>query len=422
MAAAAAGRPTSKRRAALLVLVGAVVVVAAVAFVLEGGRVGAWRGAEGAGGSSRGRVSPSPSPSPAPQVKTPQAVEPPPRVEELRLVPQFEQPPDNKEKQQTTSPPMSPDATPGFPNPVLNPNPNPTSYNPTPAPTIAPTARQRRRHRTSPSGPTATTTANNNQTFPPLSPLHPSFHTGGPLNFPRVCAYTSPHLLRLILEWRDRVQIPALSSPAESKWLYFYVSSKVKGGGLADRFKGVVATFLLAIATQRAFAIHWRWPNDIQRYLTSSAAIPWASAPRAPEPGEGATLIYCENVADSGCAFPLPSSDERVYLLNTNLQWAEELWGDVRFRAGLQKLGMPASEFSEKNPGIDIRNFFGCLFHSLFYPVGGAREKFADISSRAAHLPLVCAQIRMGVGSERGWQDSNAYVVEKDLALSLIHI
>ena len=201
-----------------------------------------------------------------------------------------------------------------------------------------------------------------------------------------------------------------MADPDNAKWLYFFVSSEFQGGGLADRLKGITSLFLLALASQRAFGVHWTFPVAIDRFVTSSY-IPWVSAPPA-QMREGVHFRHCESQISMYCAYPIDPTWQTA-LISANLPWGDHVFGDLDFRRDMMRLGVDKRDFSAA--GMLQSNFFGCIFHSLFAPIGRTRDNFRALTRQLGNAPLVCAQIRMGSAGGQQWFDTEAFIREKDL-------
>jgi hypothetical protein len=99
------------------------------------------------------------------------------------------------------------------------------------------------------------------------------------------CTAISPQFTRAPLRYSYFIQTPAierlrtehdLPSPG---WLFYECSGGSLCGGLADRFKGIVNTLLLALLTQRGFGVDFSSPLPIQEFL-EPAVLEWLdSAP-----------------------------------------------------------------------------------------------------------------------------------------------
>jgi len=72
-------------------------------------------------------------------------------------------------------------------------------------------------------------------------------------------------------EWQLKYQAlhqDIISNKREAKFLVYYCPSTNKGcNGYGDRVRAMVSLFYLAILTDRAFLIHFKGPQPLERFL-----------------------------------------------------------------------------------------------------------------------------------------------------------
>ena len=242
--------------------------------------------------------------------------------------------------------------------------------------------------------------------------------TSPPKDATDYCASAPRGLANAVHAWIDAVQRPALQTPNEKEWQYFYVSKDIHCGGFADRMRGVMAAFLIALATNRAFGIQWTFPTVLTNDLTSNV-VPWHEAPPPDTSRSDTALHNCDGIPNLACGFP---PNARVELLATNMPWVERLLAVPDFLAALSSKGISlpwtrsAANITHLVVSDDaFANMFPCLFGMLFKVTGAAARELEALERESRGAPLACAQLRMGKGQERGWKDTESFLLTENL-------
>ena len=171
-----------------------------------------------------------------------------------------------------------------------------------------------------------------------------------------------PAFVRAVQKWMRDVELPLLLGKTtfeETHVLYHIVSpDSGSGGGFADRMKGVVATFMMAVATKRAWSMTWDYPVELYSYLGWNE-VPWPAIPR---PDQSARKMRCVGKLLS-CAFPL--LDDKHITVEANLAWGQELLDNADFlkllRTNYESRTRRLRPTSRGSPSrICTRACFGC--------------------------------------------------------------
>ena len=307
---------------------------------------------------------------------------------------------------------------------------------------------------------------------PPLSfplPTPPAYFTdslralGYPLDPLPQCTLLSYNLTLNLLHYVRYVQIPhnqadcsdysrtslctvggAVMAP---RWLLWSVDQVEGGGGYADRMKGLMSTFLIALFARRAFAIDnprplpWTdfWQPNVLPWLTLAQLDPALQG--LPSPHERLQYNYMGSDADqlndhnvwndweghplvrmrhNGNSFPtaLNNGHMRQPLFDLGIDRTSRADLDYYLACFMQVLLKPAPLLQDALNAV--MGSIGRPLYSSIRPALAAHQALAWYTSLPspgnASIPLFCAQIRMGNGGrERSFTDSEQFISTSDL-------
>jgi hypothetical protein len=244
------------------------------------------------------------------------------------------------------------------------------------------------------------------------SPVAPSM--GDALQQLPYCTSISPTLAHALLYYREHIQEPMLHSSSISdntRWLYFQTVKRGANGGLADRLKGLVNTFIMAMLTKRAFGIDWQYPVPIDHFYQHNI-LEWpTSLPMmAPQTlieslgqssSQTASFNWIDHTPDVAA---LMAMNHTLITVRANLNRFDSLWNNNDVSQRLIQLGFDRA--------LHLDTYYSCLLQYLIRPSYDMQRLVTHQLSRVApHQRLICAQIRLGSGggAEHGWRDSRSF-------------
>ena len=230
------------------------------------------------------------------------------------------------------------------------------------------------------------------------------------------------------------------------QWLVFAVDMKDGGGGYADRLKGLLSTFLLAVLQQRAFAIDNLRPLPWTD-LWLPNALPWLTAAQLD------ARLRINHTADTSLLQLNYMGPELWQSLDHNLSadWAAHSVVRMRHNANSFALAFnnPHLHEAARSMGFDLSMaadldyYEACFLQLLFRPTPLLADAVNDVMRQlgrplvssaspteaahralqyytspppASYTPLYCAQIRMGNGgANRSFTDTEQFLSPEEL-------
>ena len=249
-----------------------------------------------------------------------------------------------------------------------------------------------------------------------------------------------PHVLADCSDYSpDSLHCVVGGRPFTPQWLYFSVDHLDSGaGGYADRLKGVLSTFLLAVLTERAFAIDnerplsWSdfWQPSVLPWLSFSQLDPTLVHPTTGPPpldlnfmGEDMGTLNDHDFVKDWTGHPIVrmrhNSNTVVHSLNNphlrprafNMSLDRTAAGDLDLYLAcfLDFLFKPSPALADTINAVMRR--VGRPLVSSGRPAAAARDAVSFYTSPPPSIPLYCAQIRQGnTGATRTFQDSEEFV------------
>lgn len=178
------------------------------------------------------------------------------------------------------------------------------------------------------------------------------------------------------------------------KYLVYTCSGRSPCGGWGDRLRGIVSTYVMAVLTNRVFAINMTSPCPLTTWLRPNL-IPWTSRIK---PESQADEIFIDIHDNTRFADLLKTVDLSKFFINDVVRLTPnyDLFSRLKLNPLYQK---QLTEMSMSVPGKPVSLFtriFEDLFalnHNLEFQV----SKFlAGLYETKRRRTLICAQIRMG--------------------------
>ena len=309
---------------------------------------------------------------------------------------------------------------------------------------------------------------------PPLSyplPAHPAYFSdslralGYPLDPLPQCTLLSYNLTLNLLHYVRYVQLPHNQADCSGyshrkptcklgggvsmtpRWLLWSVDTVEGGGGYADRMKGLMSTFLIALFARRAFAIDNERPLPWTDFWQPSV-LPWLTLPQLDpalqhlsDPhallqynymGWDAAQLDDHHVFNDWEGHPLVRMRHNGNSFPTTVN-------NVNMRQPLFRLGIDRTErtdldyylacFSQlllkPSPALEgvlngVMGSIGRPLYSSVRPALAAHQALSWYTSPPppgnASIPLFCAQIRMGNGAKgRSFTDTEEFIATAQL-------
>ena len=184
----------------------------------------------------------------------------------------------------------------------------------------------------------------------------------------------------------------------------FVNETRVPVGGFADRLKGICYSYLIALATDRAFFIDWRRPTPLANtYLKPTIQWEASDAMIAARP-QGVKCDWIDyGFSDELAAAIEAGRLEEDYFLNHDLvtMWANQFrprhLANSPYAARLRDLGFNLDDNAQL-----LSQVFQRLF--AFHPTGPASAKFAEFLAFCGRHPRVLG-VQFRTGGEGGWSD-----------------
>jgi hypothetical protein len=259
------------------------------------------------------------------------------------------------------------------------------------------------------------------------------------------CTSLSPTLARALIYYRDNIHKQHGSKKNNEKdnhhhnnngWLYFQTVEHGANGGLADRLKGLINVFMLALISNRTFGIDWLYPVPIKHFYEPSL-LPWLSSYESLPvhvakqtlldqflSSSSSNTLHVNWIGREHNADMIMNDDHPLIIIRANLNQFDSLWSSSVIHDRLLSMGF--------TPSLHLDSYYSCILQFLLRPsydmqtlvnhqlnrlhnhhqrgIGdGSGSSRSSKDARASYM--ICAQIRLGSGggTQHGWRDSRSF-------------
>lgn len=193
----------------------------------------------------------------------------------------------------------------------------------------------------------------------------------------------------MITIWSSFIFSPVIDTKNERYLIYYCTDKHTHCGGIGDRIKGMMSTYMMAVATRRKFGLIMTSPCPLEDYQLPSD-IDW----KVPQRILNKKNVKVIRLTNENNAFNFSSVDldsifnETVFYVQTGHELRTDLLKNRLYSKRLAVFG-----------NMTCNNFYGHFLRKMFTPSEKLHNRVSQFLIHArsqANKKLICAQLRMG--------------------------